>query len=245
MIFRDETRDEVRFFEEAFDHFADGRVHRLLEPGCGSGRLVAALAAKGYDVAGLDLHPAMIRYLSRRLQRRGLHAAAVVGDMTAMEFDEPFDAAFCTFNTFRHLPNEAAAVSHLRSVADNVRRGGLYILGYHIIPDDAEDTCIERWKASHGGTNVDVKFAVTSFDRKKRFESITVTLKAKKRSGLKETLRSDFKLRTYNSTQTKRLLKKVADVWEIAEVFDFDYDIDCPREINEDLNDALFVLKRR
>ena len=244
MVFRDETLDEVRFFEEAFDHYADGPVESVLEPGCGSGRLIAAMAARGYDATGLDLHPAMVEYLDRRLRRRGLHATTVLGDMTSMSLGRTFDAAFCTFNTFRHLPSETDAVSHLRSVAAHVRQGGLYILGYHIIPDDAEDTCVERWKASHGGTDLKVAFAVTAFDRKNRFEHVTVTIDARKRSGKRERLTSQFKLRTYNAVQTRRLLAKVKDVWSIAEIFDFDYDIDTTRDLNEDLNDALFVLKR-
>ena len=38
MVFRDETAMEVAFFEEAFKKFAIGKVKRVLEPGCGSGR---------------------------------------------------------------------------------------------------------------------------------------------------------------------------------------------------------------
>ena len=47
MVFRDETAAEVHFFEKAFSRFAQGQVQRVLEPGCGSGRLVAEMAAKG------------------------------------------------------------------------------------------------------------------------------------------------------------------------------------------------------
>jgi len=245
MVFRDETAAEVAFFEAAFQRFSRIPVKRLLEPGCGSGRLVAAMAARNYQVTGLDLSEAMLDYLKRRLKRRGLTAERICGDMTSMRFAKPFDSAFCTFNTFRHLTREQDALAHLRSVADHLRPGGLYILGFHLIPLDADPECIERWTASHGGTKVHVTLKVIDFDRQRRQEMLRVSVKAEKRSGKIERIRSEFPLRIYTPIQGKNLLKKVAGVFEIAGIYDFDYDIDQPRELDDDLTDAVFVLRRR
>ncbi|MGI9471905.1 MAG: class I SAM-dependent methyltransferase [Rubripirellula sp.] len=244
MVFRDETPAEVAFFQEAFDRFADGKVKRLLEPGCGSGRLVAEMAALGYEVTGLDLSQPMLDYLARRLKRRGLHSDLVCDDMTSMSFEQPFDAAFCTFNTFRHLTAEKDAIAHLRNVATHLRSGGIYILGFHLIPMDADPECTERWKASHGGTVVNVTLKVIDFNRKTRQEMLRVSVKAQKRSGKVERIRSEFPLRIYTPAQAKQLLRKVDDVFEIAGIYDFDYDIDETRVFDNDLTDALFVLKR-
>ena len=245
MGFRDETALEVEFFEQAFQRFATRDVHRVLEPGCGSGRLVAAMAARGYSVTGLDLSEAMLKYLRKRLKRRSLNADLVLGDMTKMSFDQPFDAAFCTFNTFRHLLSEADALCHLRSVAEHVLPGGIYILGFHMIPrcdDDAE--CTERWTASHGGTKVSVTLKVIDFNRKTRQEMLRVSIKAVKRSGKVERIRSEFPLRIYAPDQAKKLLNKVKDQWEIASMFDFNYEIDHPLPFDE-LTDTVFVLRRK
>ena len=245
MVFRDETASEVKFFEQAFSRFADGAVRRLLEPGCGSGRLVAGMAAKGYELTGVDLSQPMLDYLKRRLQRRGLSAELSCGDMTCMSFAEKFDAAFCTFNTFRHLTDEASAEKHLRNVADHLRKGGLYILGFHLIPMDADPECTERWIARHGGTTVHVTLKVIDFDRRKRREMLRVSVKAEKKSGRVERIRSEFPLRIYTPAQARKLLNKVSDVYQIAGIHDFDYDIDEEREFDNDLTDALFVLKRK
>lgn len=245
MVFRDETAAEVKFFEQAFERFASGRVRRVFEPGCGSGRLVAEMAARGYHVTGLDLSEPMLRYLRQRLRRRKLSGDLVCGDMTRMQFKRPFDAVFCTFNTFRHLTDESDAVDHLRSVADNLRPGGIYLLGFHLIPMDADPECTERWTARHAGTEVRVTLKVIDFNRRSRREMLRVSVKAIKPSGKVERIRSEFPLRIYTPAQAKRLLAKVDDQYEIAGVYDFDYDIDEPRDFDNELTDALFVLKRR
>lgn len=245
MVFRDETPSEVAFFDQAFSRFVDYPVRHLLEPGCGSGRLVAEMAARGYSLTGLDLSKPMLDYLARRLKRRGLHADLVLGDMTDMKFARKFDSAFCTFNTFRHLIDEGDAIGHLRSIAQNLRSGGIYILGFHLIPMDADPECTERWKASHGGTNVSVTLKVVDFDRRARQERLRVSIRAHKRSGRIERIQSEFPLRLYTPAQARRMFRQVEDVFEIRSIHGFDYDIDEPREFDNDLTDALFILRRR
>lgn len=245
LIFRDETEAEVEFFQQAFERFVPGTVRRLLEPGCGSGRLVVAMAALGYEVTGLDLSQPMLDYLEMRLREENLTAQAVVGDMTAMQFDQEFDAAFCTFNTFRHLTDKQDAISHLRSVADNLRDGGIYILGLHLIPKDADPNCTEKWKASDADVKLKAKLKVIDFNRKTRQEQLRVTIKAKRSDGEVHRLESEFPLRIYTPKQAKKLLAKVNDVFEIAGIYDFDYDIEEDREFDNDLTDAVFVLRRR
>lgn len=244
MVFRDETAAEVLFFEQAFARFGLAKTKHLLEPGCGSGRLVAAMAARGYDVCGVDLNQRMLTYLRRRLRRRDLSADILLGDMVDLSIGQKYDAAFCTFNTFRHLLTEQDCIAHLNSIAQHLRVGGIYVLGFHIIPLDADPESTERWTVSHGGTKVSMTLKVIEFERNVRKERLRASIKATKRSGKVERIRSEFDLRLYTTSQVKKLLQKVSDVLEIAEIYDFDYDIDEPREFDDDLTDAVFVLRR-
>ena len=65
----------------------------VLEPGCGSGRVLEALARRGLEVVGLDSSPAMVE-LARA---RGLEV--VLGDMTDFDLGRTFDGAVCPINT--------------------------------------------------------------------------------------------------------------------------------------------------
>lgn len=245
LLFRDETDAEVKFFKSAFKKFAKRKVRRLLEPGCGSGRLVHAMADEGYSVTGLDLNPNMLAYLDKRLADSGLSGKTVLGDMTDMKLGESFDAAFCTFNTFRHMLTQSDAIAHLRSVADHLEPGGIYVLGFHIIPLDADEDCTEKWKAKDSSVKLKASLKVVGFNRKKRREKLRIRIRATDSSGRVENVEDRFTLRLYTDRQVKKMLTKVDDVLEIAGIFDFDYDIRSPRKLNDDLTDAVFVLRRK
>ena len=116
LSFRPETKLEADFIEGACLKYARVPCHRLLEPGCGGGRLVVEMAARGYQVTGLDTSESSVRYTRRRLKRRGLSADVIVQDMQDFDLESPCEAGFCTFNTFRHLTTEAAARRHLQAV---------------------------------------------------------------------------------------------------------------------------------
>jgi SAM-dependent methyltransferase len=246
MLFREETREEVPFFEEAFRRYALRDVKRVFEPGCGSGRLIVAMAAKGYDATGLDLSDAMLKYLEKKLRRRSLHATCIKGDMAEFSFDGPaFDAAFCTFNTFRHLLTENDALRHFDCMSNVLAPGGIYILGMHLVPEEDYEAAVERFVVRGGGTKLTTTIRVAQTDTKRRQETLRVNIKADRPNGKTVRIRSEFPLRLYTPTQLKRLLRKVDDRFELVESFDFSYDIDDPQPFDKELIEALLVLRRR
>jgi SAM-dependent methyltransferase len=243
IAFRSETRLEADFFEAAFQKYCPFRIQRLLEPACGTGRLVTEMAARGYRVTGLDLNKPSLEYLQRRLTRRGLDASIFQADMADFHLPAPVDAAFCTFDGFRHLLTEATARAHLRCVAQHLRPGGIYILGFHLLPLDADEECTERWTERQGRTQVTVTLRVLETDRRRRIEKLRVSLLA--RTGPKEIrLRHDFPFRMYTAGQFRRLLGSVPEL-ELCEVYDFWYEIDHPFPLDDELADAVFILRKR
>jgi SAM-dependent methyltransferase len=214
-----------------------------LEPACGSGRLVTELAARGYRVTGFDLSRPSLDYLSRRLARRSLRATTFQADMADFRLPAPVDAAYCTFDSFRHLLSEEAARRHLQCVADSLRPGGIYILGFHLLPLDASEECTERWTECRGRTQVTVTLRVLATNRRRRIETLRVSLLV--RTGKRETrLRHEFPFRMYTATQFRRLLKTVPSL-EFCDVYDFWYEINNPLKLDDELSDSVFVLRRR
>jgi hypothetical protein len=128
-------------------------------------------------------------------------------------------------------------------VADSLRPGGIYILGFHLLPLDADEECTERWSQRQGRTQVTVTLRVLSTDRRRRLESLRVSLLVR---GGKQVLRlrHDFPFRMYTATQFRRLLKAVPS-FELCDVYDFWYEIDRPFVLSDELSDTVFILRRR
>jgi SAM-dependent methyltransferase len=242
LAFRDETKLEADFFEAAARKYCRLPIRRLLEPGCGGGRLVVEMASRGYDVVGFDISPPAVKYLQKRLRRRGLSAEVYQADMTQFRLRKPVEVAFNTFNTFRHLTTEDDARQHLESVAASLRPGGIFVLGFHLLPPDADDECTERWTTKHGSTQVTTTLRVLSNDRRRRLEKIRFSLRV--RSGTRDLrLRSDYTLRIYTAKQFRSLISKVPE-FELVDVFDFWYELDNPLKLTDELGDAVFILRK-
>ncbi|MEU4480603.1 class I SAM-dependent methyltransferase [Micromonospora sp. NPDC023966] len=103
---------------------------RLLDAGCGTGRVAAALAARGHTVVGVDADPALID--AARADYPGprfLVADLSELDLAAQGEPEPFDAAVVAGNVMVFLaPGTERAV--LTRIAAHVRPDGLVVVGF-------------------------------------------------------------------------------------------------------------------
>jgi SAM-dependent methyltransferase len=100
----------------------------VLELGCGTGRIVIALAERGYGVFGVDLAPAMLQRAALKCQRLppevGGRIALMQGDMTRVALGRLFDAVIVPFYGFAHLATPDARAETLAVIAGHLRPGG-------------------------------------------------------------------------------------------------------------------------
>lgn len=243
LVFDSLTRPEVRFLEAIYERHAPSARRRLLEPACGSGRTLAALAARGYRVTGYDLSEPMVEYCARRLRRRGLEGDVVVGDMATFRSGQRFDLAFCLVSTFKYLLGERAAVGHLRNVADSLVRGGVYVLGFHLSDYDDQRMDRERWTGRRGKTAVVCNITSWPPDRRRRRERIRSRLSVDGPGG-RLGFETGWQFRTYDAPEFTRLLRQVPALEHIA-THDFTYDPDDELELGAEQLDAVVVLRKR
>lgn len=220
---------------------------RLFEPGCGSGRLVRELVKRGHSVTGFDINDASLRYARKRLPSTS-KATLLHADMASFSLpDRDFDAAYSFCNTFRHLLDDVSARGHLESVASHLRQGGLYLLGLHLMPPDADPEDCERWTETRGHTRVTATLRVLATNWKQRIEQLRLSLCVREVNNLEAKpirLRSDFPLRLYARRHLRQLLATVP-TFELLEVFDFWYELDHPVKLDDYISDTVLVLRRR
>jgi SAM-dependent methyltransferase len=243
LAFGSDWSSEVRFLREVFARHASGKVKRVLEPACGTGRILYQLCKAGIRVDGFDLNQVSLDYCQKRTEKRGLASRVWNADMADFETDVRYDSAFIMINSFRHLMDEQSALNHLRCMARAVRAGGVYVVGLYLCPTKAKLSQNERWSARKGNlvVNSDVRYLRSS--PKKRTVTYSMHFDV-----YTPTMHRAFEhlltLRSYTLDQFRSLIERCPE-WEIQAFYDFQYDIDQPIQPDSKTEDAVVVLKRR
>lgn len=247
IVYQDYTRPETRFLEAMARRHGTVRRGplRILEPACGSGRLVESLARRGHRVEGFDLNPRMLRHARDRLRASGLRANLWADRMESFSLraEGGFDLAHCLVSTFKYILTDQGAVSHLRRVTRALRPGGLYILGLHLTDYSQSEPDHERWVRRRG----DVKVVSDTWsdlpDRRTRLEACRTRMRIN-HGGRRweEETRWDF--RTYSPRELRRLLREAPEL-ELVACHDFHYSPRRKRRVEDGAGDIVLVLRRR
>lgn len=105
-----------------------GAPRSMLELAAGPARHAREWARRGVAATALDSSPAMCDYALACAARDGVPLQAVVADMVDFSLGTRFDLALMPMDSSSYLLDNAAASSHLESVARHLVDGGLYVL---------------------------------------------------------------------------------------------------------------------
>lgn len=121
----DDLAGEARFVDTMV-----ARGARILDAGCGPGRVGAALAAVGHEVVGVDVDPALIEAAEEdHPGPRWMVGDLAELDLTARGEREGFDAVVCAGNVMTFLaPGTRREV--LRRLGAHLRDGGRIAVGF-------------------------------------------------------------------------------------------------------------------
>jgi SAM-dependent methyltransferase len=97
---------------------------RVLDAGCGTGRVAVELARRGYQVTGVDNDPSMLEVARRSDQVRWVDA-----DLAGLDLGERFDLVVAAGNVVVFLA-EGTEQQVLRRLAAHLVPGGLLVSGW-------------------------------------------------------------------------------------------------------------------
>ena len=161
--------EDAELYDIAFDwdisDEADWLVSRLeatrvLEPGCGGGRMLEALADRGCKVAGLDRSARMVEIARRRL---GTRADVFEADMTHFDLGTRFDGAVCPINTLLHLSGVELG-RHLHRMARHLEPRARYLAQVGLVGAEQEPFAGSHWEASRGDISLRVDWVDEELD---------------------------------------------------------------------------------
>jgi SAM-dependent methyltransferase len=165
---------EVDIFERCFVEYAELSVKSILELGCGNSPHMEELLKRGYAYTGLDINEAMLDYSSKKASTVAGKATFVRADMNSFSLGETFDFAFITLGSLS-ARNTEEVISHFRSVARALNRGGLYLLDWcvHFAPFSERS---EAWSMEQGGIKVTTQWSEKFVDAVEQLVEETFTL---------------------------------------------------------------------
>ncbi|MFP6873962.1 MAG: class I SAM-dependent methyltransferase [Verrucomicrobiales bacterium] len=245
IIFDQDTIREADFLEKVFSKHAKPAVAsnlRILEPACGSGRLLEELSVRGHGVTGFDVEPAMVEFSRQRLKLAGHGGSVIKQRMEKFTIPGKFDMAYCLVSTFKYLLNERDARSHLRDIARHLRAGGIYLLGFHLSNYARTRQQRECWKGSRDRIRVDCVIDSARPDSHLRLENLESTLEISE-NGTTKTMKTAWQFRTYDAAQVRSMLRAVPE-FTLVKCYDFCYDSDQPRELEDSWEDVILVLRK-
>lgn len=141
-----------------------GSCRSILEPGCGSGRILVALATcSDVEVTGIDRSAAMLAAARRRLDASGIVGDLILADMTGFDLvGRQFDGAVCPINTLAHLlPGDLSR--HLGCMGRHLREGARYLVQLDLL-DDSSAIDDEQWEMTDGETTLRVTWSTEEID---------------------------------------------------------------------------------
>ena len=126
-------RRDVKFWR----HLARRIGGRVLELGCGTGRITVPVGRTGVPVVGVDRSADMLERARRRARRAGLSArvSLVRGDIRSLPFrpETRFDLVMAPYGILQSLIRESDLMATLHAVSRVVRPGGVF--GVDLVPD--------------------------------------------------------------------------------------------------------------
>ncbi len=132
-------RDDVRWYRELAQRVLGG-PGRILELGCGSGRVTVPLLRDGHQVVAVDGAAPMLRALARRLVPAGAAARSrarlVEGDLRDVAVGARFPLVIAAFNVLEHLYTRTEFAACLARVAAHLAPGGRFAFDVQL-PDPA------------------------------------------------------------------------------------------------------------
>lgn len=157
--------------EGGFYHrLAERSPGKLLELGCGTGKLVFHLASLGHECWGLDITPQFIDFARRRQAEGGPsvgRAEFVLGDMVSFNIPERFSVIFATCGALCQLLSPEDRLNAVRCAAAHLAPGGLLCLATEFFSEKAR-----KGRLAPDGFRYSVDLRRTFTSQGKEFEAM-------------------------------------------------------------------------
>ncbi|MEO8412933.1 MAG: class I SAM-dependent methyltransferase [Ginsengibacter sp.] len=167
LYFKRDEAEAAKFIDKLIDYLDPSPGSLMMDIACGRGRHSRLLAAKGFDVTGIDLSPDSIKE-AKKFESENL--AFFVHDMRLPFWINYFNYAFNFFTSFGYFNTRREHENSIRTIAQSVKPGGIFVVDYLNV-HYAEDHLVHTSEIQVD----DVNYFITKwFDETHFYKKITV-----------------------------------------------------------------------
>ena len=105
-----------------------GEGAKILDAGCGLGRISVELAALGLDVTGVDIIQSELDAARESAEAEGVPLTLINHDLRSFQAREQFDCAMNLYTSFGYCATIEEDMKILKNIADSVKTGGTFIM---------------------------------------------------------------------------------------------------------------------
>lgn len=103
---------------------------RVLDIGCGTGRVMLPLLQAGHDVVGMDLSPHMLNLAVEKLGRAGFTPQLHQGDMRDFQLDQEFQLIIIPYYAMNYMTSPAERSQVMGCCHRHLAPGGLLVFDF-------------------------------------------------------------------------------------------------------------------
>ncbi len=192
-----------------------GKGSRIMDAGCGPGRISVELALLGMDVTGVDNIKPYLDAARESAEDEGVKLNLLQQDLRSFVAQEPFDAVVNLYTSFGYCATIEEDMKILKNFALSVKDGGWFIMESKSREIAVRDFTEGEW-FERAGKTVLTEFSVDGAWEGLRSRWILID------NTTGERIDHEFVQRLYSAVELKRLL--IASGFATAEIYgDFDF----------------------
>ena len=234
--------EEIRFFKRVFETQVPFSVKRILEPACGTGRMLRALVGAGFKVTGYDDNPFMVRYAEDSIAADGRYARMMLAEMASAEIPGEFDAAVNSINSIGYLHSDEEIVSHFRTTGSSLREDGVYVLHLNFA-HKGELPAGDFWALERGGIRVSTSWRILNEDSETKLSHQVCTFEVEQNAKI-DRFEERHTLRLWLFSDLEKLARRSGN-FEVAAIFGEDFEaLEADEQLIGELGNVYVILRK-